>query len=260
MKSILALVWLSTGCVVRQYGGGTTTAAVAESLAPVDFSDVEAQLDRLIAAETEDVDRRDRMEAAWELCQKMKTQRPAAQHETFRFLMRLVEIEKRVQAASMDAIADPDQQTFVPIASISAERIGEAQVAVVPSAAQRVAIVPPDAGAAVVMDAARERMGRDDLEGALKQLDVCEGQPCGAATVTLWREVRDRLVYQRRETAGAAFLVARDLTDTAARAAGLERVARDLKTLQRDYPNSRYAEGVAASLVAVDAALKNGSQ
>ena len=260
MKTLLAFVLLSSACVVRQYGGVTPTAAATASLAPVDFSDVEAKLQRLIVAETENVDRRDRLEAAWELCQKMKTQRPAAQHETFRYLMRLVNIEERSRDASTDALADPSQQTFVPIAAITAQGLGESVEAVIPSAGARIAIVPPDAGAAAVMDAARERMGTDDLEGALNQLAVCDGQPCGAATVTLVREVRDRLVYQRREAAGAAFLLARKLADPGARRIGFETVAHDLGALQREFPDSRYAEGVAASLATVHAALKNDAQ
>lgn len=260
MTSIIALVWLSTGCVVRQYGGGVPVAATAEAMAPVDFSVVENQLEELISAETENVDRRDRLEAAWELCHKMKTQRPAAQHEALRYLLRLVEIERRVQDAETDALADPDQQAFVPIASISAERIAPTEVAVAVSAGPRAAIVPPDSGAAAVMEAARERMAEGDLEAALEQLAVCQDQPCGAATVTLWREARDRLVYQRREAAGAAFIKARELADEAARRIALEQVLRDLTALQAAYPDSRYKDGVAASLGTVQAALATDPQ
>jgi hypothetical protein len=263
MKSVLLSLWLSSACVVRQYGAGpTTSAASVDAVAPVDFSDVQARLERMIVAETENVDRRDRLEAAWELGHKMKTERASAQHLTLRFLMRFVEVEKRNQDADTDAVADPNQQDFVPISSIAAQRIGTSVEAApaVHQVKKRVAIVPPDAGATAVMDSARERMGAGDLEGARRQLAVCEGQPCGAATVTLYREVIDRLVYQRREAAGVAFLAARELGDKGNRMAEFRKVALDLRGLARDYPDSRYAVGVAESLATVDAALTNPDQ
>ena len=259
MKWFLIFAGLSTGCVVRQYGGVTPTSVPTESLKPVDFSDVEKQLETLIERETENVDRRDRLEAAWELCQKTKTLRPSAQHENYRYMMRLVEIEKRIQDSSTDAVANPDQQTFTPIAAISAERLQESEV--VPTATtKKVSLVPPDAGASAVMDAARERMAADDLKGALDQLELCQGQACGAATVTLWREVRDRYVYQRREAAGTAFIKAQKSADSGARKAAFESVRNDLESLQNDYPESRYNEGVKSSLSKVDAAIKAEEQ
>jgi len=256
MRLFFLIATLSMGCVVRQYGGGVPAAAAVDSLKPVDFSDVEKQLERLIESATESVDTRDRLEAAWELCQKMKTLRPAAQHEGYRYLMRLVEIEKRVQDAATDAVANADEQTFVPIAAIAAQRIGDSEVAVAaPSSAKKIAMVPPDAGAAAVMEAARQRMAVDDVRGALDQLEVCQGQPCGAATVTLWREVRDRYVYQRREAAGAAFLVAQKNAEKQGKVESFKAIHKDLTALQRDYPDSRYKDGVAASLHTVATAI-----
>lgn len=258
----VALALFSTSCVVRQYGGTAPApaAAASESLQPVDFSGVEKDLERLISAETENVDRRDRLEAAWELCQRVKTQRPAAQHAVFTYLERLVSIEQRIADASTDALANPDEQSFVPIASITAERIADSDVAVKAAGGPRSAIVPPDAGAAAVMDSARERMAANDLEGALDQLAVCQGQPCGAATITLWKEARDRLVYQRREAAGAAFIAASKLSDKGARVKAYSAVQADLKALQTEHPDSRYKDGVAASLQTVAAAIDAENQ
>ena len=264
MRLILpvALALFSTSCVVRQYGGTSPApaAAASESLQPVDFSGIEKDLEGLISAETENVDRRDRLEAAWELCQRVKTQRPAAQHAVFIYLERTVVIERRIADAATDALANPDEQSFVPIAAITAERIAESDVAVKPSGGPRAAIVPPDAGAAAVMDAARERMAANDLEGAIEQLAVCQGQPCGAATITLWKEARDRLVYQRREAAGAAFIAASKLTDKGERLKAYEGVQSDLRTVQTEYPDSRYKDGVAASLQTVAAAIAAENQ
>jgi len=254
--SLLLMMMMMSACVVRQYGGGAVTGGGASTqVEPVDFSAVESRLEELIAAETENVDRRDRLEAAWELCQKTKTQRPDAQHLVHRYLLRIVEVEKRVIDAGTDALAAPGQQTFVPIAAIQAERIAgtDAPAAVVATGRQR--IVPPDAGAPAVMSAARERMGSGDLEGALSQLDVCTGQPCGAATITLWREVRDRLVYQGREHAGQQFIDARSLSEPAARRDAYQAIVNDLASLQERFPDSRYTEGVASSIATVTAAL-----
>ena len=175
--------------------------------------------------------------------------------------MRLVDIERRVQDAATDAVASPDQQTFVPIAAIAAQRIADSDLqSSGTKASKKMAIVPPDSGAAAVMEAARQRMAANDLKGALEQLEVCQDQPCGAATVTLWREARDRYVYQRREAAGAAFLVGQKIIDGAARKASMQSIHDDLTALQRNYPDSRYNDGVTASLATVTAAIEAEGQ
>ena len=254
--SLLLMVVMMSGCVVRQYGSGAATANTGSAqLAPVDFSDVESRLEELIAGETENVDRRDRLEAAWELCQESKTQRPAAQHAVHRYLVRLVEVERRVIDADTDALANPELQTFIPIAAIQSERIAGSEAPAAAPAAARKSIVPPDAGAQAVMSSARDRMASGDLKGALSQLDVCTGQPCGAATITLWREVRDRLVYQAREQAGQAFIDARTMTDPSSRRAEYQRIVDELTDLQTRFPDSRYNEGVTSSIETVRSAL-----
>ncbi len=251
MKWFLILILCLPACVVRQYGGSTALGnSTAEQLPPVDFSGVENSLEELI-------DRRDRLEAAWELCQESKTERPSAQHAVHRYLKRVVEVERRIIDANTRALANPDEQTFVPIAAIQGERIagGETPAPTVPSSTERQSIVPPDAGAPAVMSAARERMATGDLEGALEQLDVCNGQACGAATITLWREVRDRLVYQARELAGQRFMDARSMTDAASRTQALQAIVSDLRSLQERFPESRYSDGVESSIATVTAAL-----
>ncbi len=260
--TLFLMMMMMSACVVRQYGGGAASGSSASTqLDPVDFSGVESRLEELIAAETENVDRRDRLEAAWELCQQTKTKRPAAQHVVYRYLLRIVEVEKRVIDADTDALANPEMQTFVPIASIQAERIAGSDAPTAPTAGARQSIVPPDAGAQAVMAAARERMGNGDLEGALSQLDVCADQPCGAATITLWREVRDRLVYQGREHAGKRFIDARTLEDPASRREAYQSIVNDLSALQSRFPDSRYKDGVASSIATVtDALNEEGAQ
>ena len=124
----IALALFSTSCVVRQYGGTapSSTTAAAESLQPVDFSGVEKDLEKLISTETENVDRRDRLEAAWELCQRVKTQRPSAQHAVHRYLVRLVEIERRAADAATEALANARRlhQLLVLVALEGREEVG----------------------------------------------------------------------------------------------------------------------------------------
>ena len=256
MKWCLIFLMMMPACVVRQYGGSAAPGnAAAAQLPPVDFSGVETNLEELIAAETENVDRRDRLEAAWELCQETKTQRPAAQHSVHRYLTRLVEVERRIIDADTSALADPSQQTFVPIASIQGERLAGDDTPKAATSAKRKTIVPPDAGATAVMESARERMATGDLEGALEQLEVCTGQACGAATITLWREVRDRLVYQGREGAGQQFIDARNISDASERRDAFAAILKDLEALQQRFPDSRYKDGVASSIATVTNAL-----
>ena len=264
MRWTLLLVWFSMGCAVRQYGtspaSNTYNPATGQDLSPVDFSLIEEQLEKLISAEVENVDRRDRLERAWELCQQFKTQRPASQHIVFRYLSNLVEIERRVQDAGTDAVANPNEQTFAPISSIQAERLGPVAAVVPVTNAPKVGIVPPDRGAEAVMSAARARMQDGDLEAALEQLNVCVGQPCGAATVTLQKEVRDRLVYQEREAAGKRFQEARAEVDVAKRHQELASIKHQLQQLQQRFPDSRYTDSVVASIKAVEAAVAEHNQ
>ena len=45
---LLPLLLLLGGCVVKQYGSTVSSGAAKQSLAPVDFSATEAELERLI--------------------------------------------------------------------------------------------------------------------------------------------------------------------------------------------------------------------
>lgn len=258
MNAFLLATWLTLGCSIQQYGGGPTSAveAAAETAAPVDFSAVESRLEGMIANETENLDRRDRLEAAWELCQQAKTVRPQSQQIIVRYLERVARIEARSSDADTDAIANPDEQSFVPIAAIVAERIEPATVAeAVGTPAQRLTLVPPDRGAAAVMEAARAHLAAGALEQALKQLSVCEGQACGAATVTLMTEVRDRLVYRDREAAGDRFNAAKRVVERNQRISEMRAVESTLSALAARYPDSRYSIGVQESLATVRSTL-----
>ena len=63
---------------------------------------------------------------------------------------------------------------------------------------------------------------------------MCTGQACGAATITLWREVQT-MVYQARELAGRRFMDARSMTDAAARTQALQAIVSDLRSLQERF-------------------------
>jgi len=257
MTGYVFVFWAWFGCTVQPYGSGSTSAVevAAQTVSAVDFSALEARIEAMIAEETENLDRRDRLEAAWELCQEAKTARPATQQVIARYLKRIADVEARFTDAETAAIANPDDQTFVPIASIVAERIEPPAAAQASSDPQRLRIVPPDSGAAEVMGSARAYLANGDVDSALKQLQVCVGQPCGAATITLLNEVKDRLVYREREAAGERFNLAKVEPDRQQRIREIRAVAASLRSLSKKYPNSRYVDGVEASLRTVQAVL-----
>ena len=257
MNRFLIVVWASFGCTVQPYGNGSTSAVevAVQSASAVDFSAVESRIEAMIADETENLDRRDRLEAAWELCQEAKTARPETQQAIARYLKRIADVEARFSDAETDAIANPDEQTFVPIASIVAERIEPPAAAQASAEPRRLRIVPPDSGAADVMSSARAYLATGDVDSALKQLRVCVGQPCGAATITLMNEVEDRLVYREREAAGERFNNAKSEPDRQQRIREIRAVAASLRSLSSQYPDSRYIDGVKASLRTVQAVL-----
>jgi hypothetical protein len=250
---LLPLLLLLGGCVVKQYGSTVSSGAAEQSLAPVDFSATEAELERLIASERENVDRRDRLEAAWELLQQVKTSRPAAQHVVQRYLARLVALEQRAANTDTDALASEHDARFTPIASIKGEDIQVSEPAVDTAGAQ--SQLPIDAGAAAILDASRRRMNGGDLTGAMAQLEVCKAQACWAEVEGLWGEVRDRVVYQEQERAGQAYLAARALQDKTIRLEKLQEARRILAGIQSRYPNTRYAQGIADKIARVDASI-----
>lgn len=242
-----------SGCVVKQYGAPASSATADQTVAPVDFSSTEAELERLISQETENVDRRDRLEAAWELLQKSKTSRPASQQVVQRYLTRLIALEKRAAATGTDPIATQQDARFTPIASIQGEdiQVDESTTMDAGTTEQLAA----SAGAPAILDAARRRMNSGDLTGAMTQLEVCRAQPCWAEVGGLWSEVRDRIVYQEQERAGQIFLAARSLQDASVRLGKLQEARRILADVQKRYPNTRYAKGIADKIARVDAAI-----
>jgi hypothetical protein len=254
VRSLFLVAILSSACVVKQYGSTSALTPEQVALSPVDFSALESQLETLIGAETENVDRRDRLEAAWELLHGMKTQRPAAQHAVRQYLERLIAVEQRVQDGSTDAIAVVDEQRFTPMAAIASESIGgDVAVTATPvSTTNRPAMVSPNAGGDAVLKAARQRMATNDVAGALAQLGLCRDHPCWTTVSSLWGECRDRLVFQEREQAGELLLSARRTEDRAEREKRLIRAKEILVRLNEQYPNSRHKEGIVQSIQLVE--------
>lgn len=250
---LLPILLLLGGCVVKQYGSTVSSGAAEQSLAPVDFSANEAELERLIAGERENVDRRDRLEAAWELLQQVKTSRPAAQHVVQGYLERLVALEQRAASTSTDALATDHDARFIPIASIKGEEIQVSEP--VAGTQGALAQLTVDAGAAAILESSRRRMNGGDLSGAMAQLEVCKALACWAEVESLWGEVRDRVVYQEQERAGQAYLAARALHDKTVRLVKLQEARKILVSIQSRYPNTRYAQGIADKIARVDASI-----
>jgi hypothetical protein len=253
VRHVLPIALILSGCAVKQYGGVVSPVQGEGKLAPVDFSKIEAVLQKMIAAERENVDRRDRLEAAWELLHEVKTERSAAQHVVHRYLNRLIKLEERGRDGSTGAIARQQDARFTPIAKIKGEEIKvenpPVQTPVVSGQ------VPVTAGGPAVLDAARKRMNGGDLAGAMTQLEVCKGQPCWAEVQSLWGEVRDRKVYQVQQQAGKVFMAAQSLKDKKVRLEKLQEARRILAEVHKLYPGSRYAPGIAKKIEQVDAAI-----
>ena len=68
-------------------------------------------------------------------------------------------------------------------------------------------------------------------------------------------EVKDRLVYREREAAGERFNNAKGEPDRQQRIREIRAVAASLRSLSSQYPDSRYIDGVKASLRTVQAVL-----
>jgi len=256
VKLVLPIAVLLSGCVVKQYGTSTATMQAEQGGAPVDFSSVEAQLEQLITAERENVDRRDRLEAAWELLQRVKTARPTAQQAVEKYLTRLITLEKRGQDGGTDAVASVQDERFTPIAAIQGEEI---EAAPAPEAAPDQALLPASAGGEDLMESARIRMNAGDLPGALSQLEVCRGLDCWTEVQGLWGECRDRWVYQEVERAGRMFLAVRALKDKPIVIQKMQETRDILSGLQVRYPGSRYSQGISDKITRVDAAIAEAS-
>jgi len=250
---LLPLALILGGCVVKQYGGAVQTAQVQQEVPPANFGPIESELDTMITAERDDVDRRDRLEAAWEMLQQAKKESPPTQHVVHRYLTRILDLEKRGAAGSTSAIATQIDARFTPITSIKGEDIEVEEVPVTSEA--DAAILPETEGASSILDAARRRMNGGDLAGAMAQLEVCKDKPCWAQAEGLWTEVRDRRAYQEQEQAGKIFVAARALADKQVRLEKLQEARGILIKIQERYPNSRYAAGIADKIKQVDLAI-----
>lgn len=122
-------LFVLTGCVVR-YGDAPASsgAAAANSAAPgpqdAALRDLEARIDALLQV-SEQVDQKDRLQAAWELARKMKGQPASAQQAAVSYLGQLVAIEERSKPMDAPVLVD-EAGSFTPIGTgIEVEDIDE---------------------------------------------------------------------------------------------------------------------------------------
>ena len=104
---------------------------------------MENALEELIAGETENVDRRDRLEAAWELARKQDTSDHPPNMQSIDTCggLSMWSDESSMHPRKLWPI--PSEQTFVPIAAIQGERIAGADLPTAAAGSERQAIVPP---------------------------------------------------------------------------------------------------------------------
>ena len=114
MRHPLALAVLLAGCVVR-VASPTEGVADAPLPPPVDFGEVDQRLDALLAA-PDDVDQRDRLQAALVLARKAKTDDAATQRVVLGYLQQVVAIEERSRSYSAPVLPSvPRVESFEPI-------------------------------------------------------------------------------------------------------------------------------------------------
>lgn len=250
---------LLSACVVRYGpppGGGPVDPLPQEPQdPPVDFDEVVERLDALLLA-SEEVDQRDRLDAARDLARRMRDEEPRAQRIVLAYLQQVVEVEERAQPVEAPALYAGEATFSIGGAAIVEEELGQDEPEAAPAPAP--APPPPDDPEALLRQAA-DLHAAGDLAQALSLLESCRGRPCFEAAQPLWTEVRDAYVYQQREQAGVLFLRARDEADPVVRLQALTDIRKRLADLVDRYPEAAQAEDVRRNVELVQRAVEEAT-
>lgn len=259
MRLLIPLLLLSA-CVV-QYGpppdGGAVPPVPQEPQdPPVDFDEVVERLDALLVS-TEDVDQRDRLDAARGLARRMRDEEPRAQRIVLAYLQEVVTIEERTQPMEAPALYS-GEATF----SLDGPAIVEEELEA-PDEPEPTAEAPPAPGSTedvtVLLQQARDLQQAGELAQALSLLERCLGQPCFEAAEPQWIAARDAYVHQQREQAGVLFLRARDEADPVVRLQALTDIRQRLADLADRYPEAAQAEAVRRNVELVQRAVEEAT-
>ena len=259
----VSLALFLSGCVV-QYGPPPESIGSAAGVAqepqppPVDFDEVVVRLDGLLV-ETQEVDQRDRLDAARALARRMRDEEPRSQRIVLAYLQSVVEIEERSRAVEVPALYEGKTAMFAPAGAVVEEEL-LVEEAVVPREASGDEPADPEGSVADRLQRARDLRDAGDLTAALAELEACLERPCYAEVVDTWEPIRDTYVEQQREQAGVLFLRARDEADPAARLQALTDIRQRLADLVDRYPNTRQADDLRRHVELVQRAVEEAAR
>ena len=253
-------------CVIN-YGDPVDTVIAEPIAAPVSYGEIEARIDQLLVG-MEDIDRVERLQAARDLAQHMKSQDPRAQQLVLDYLTVLVESEERANPIDVWVESGASTEMVIALPPIEEEAlVSEEVLAVEPASAPPpeeveggglARIAPqPSLDTQAMLASARSLLGAGDPYAAMGALEPCLGESCWVEVAGMWAHARDLFVYQRREEAAELFLRARAEPNHELRQMQLREVEEMLYKLLAQYPNTRYAPAIQrnVSLVQQELAL-----
>lgn len=273
-----AVALLLAGCVLRS-GGPKDLDAGPTGPPPQDFSEVIDRTRDLIE-NTDDADRRSRLDALWEFASEADRIDPAAQEVVLHYLERLVSIEERTQPLELPLAAGAMTEDFGDPEVVESEELAgpEALAAppppvvegdlLQPDASELGEAAPAEEGASTDEDASADQgempdvaapppmpavdveallaeaaqlMERGEPAAAMGVLTVCKDQPCWPAVEAEHVAARDAHVFARKELASVRFLELRGEPEVAVQRAGLLQILEELSTLRASFPESAWA-------------------
>lgn len=288
-----AVALLLAGCVLRS-GGQKDLDAGPAGPPPQDFSEVIDRTRDLID-NTDDADRRSRLDAIWEFANEADRIDPAAQEVVLHYLERLVTIEERTQPLELPLAAGAMTEDFGDPEVVESEELAgpEALAAPPPPAVEGDLLQPdaselgeaapadggedataegaddegamPDVAAPPPMPAvdveallaeAAQLMERGEPAAAMGVLTACKDQPCWPAVEAEHAAARDAHVFARKELASVRFLELRGEPDVAVQRAGLLQILEELSTLRASFPESAWSAELADQLSRVQRELE----
>jgi len=255
-------------CVLR-YGDNVDTLVNDSVPQSVNFSDVEGQLDDLIAGE-EDIDRLMRLEAARALCKQMKPLDPQAQRAVHDYLSALIEVEVRM--GPLDVWVDTSEFTDLPhqMPEVAEEVLG-ADVGAVATTRQDISdedqqlptpseeFDEPDIDPKALRTQARDLVAAGDSEGAMALLEVCRHKQCWEDVSATWVYASDMYVHQIRQSAARMFRDALAEQDHGLRQNQLLEIEVILTDLITEHSESRYAPAIHRSIIRVKQELASAN-
>ncbi len=207
-----------------------------------------------LSADVDDADARERLAELRELLASMRGQPLDAQRKVFGYATRVLAVEERSRPERLDLRLEDDVREVAPLQPAQTAPVATTTPTIPsPSAAEE---TPSESTPGPTDDA--ERLAR-------ARRAIAEGRPIDAVTALegvadpaaarMRTSAIDAWARAERESAGAAFLTARELPAGDARRAALEAVRDRLAAINARFPQNAYAAEVARHLARVEKAL-----